>query len=212
MLLSAATERDLSVLARRAEQAAGHAPKPVEDRASVLAAKDGALLSLRADPDRGFFEEASGTILITAADLLGSRAERDHGVLDREADLLATTALHDPAERRLAGGRPIGLGPGAAGDFGWDERFSIVDNVTGQKFGDQVALANAGGRFHGPVTDPMPSTCPVPPLEQAEEALGVSVKRNPRRKTGSDSRRRLILGSGKLGGIVTPSVTLEQPS
>src|SRR5215217_5007308 len=93
VLLSAATERDLLALARRAEQAAGHPPKPVEDWASVLAAKDGALLSLRADLDRGFFEEASGTIVITAADLLGSRAERDHGVLDREADLLATTAL-----------------------------------------------------------------------------------------------------------------------
>src|SRR3954453_533228 len=93
VLLSAATERDLSVLARRAEQAAGHPPKPVQDWASVLAAKDGALLSLRADLDWGFFEETSGTVVITAADLLGSRAERDHGGLDREADLLATTAL-----------------------------------------------------------------------------------------------------------------------
>jgi transcription-repair coupling factor (superfamily II helicase) len=38
-------------------------------------------------------EETSGTVVITAADLLGSRAEREHGVLDREADLLATPAL-----------------------------------------------------------------------------------------------------------------------
>jgi hypothetical protein len=41
------------------------------------------------------------------------------------------------------------------------ERFgpgAIVDNVTGQKLCDHVAVANAGGRFHGPVSDPMPSS------------------------------------------------------
>ncbi|MDQ4061081.1 MAG: DEAD/DEAH box helicase, partial [Pseudomonadota bacterium] len=82
VVVAAIAERDSRVLARRAEQAVGRPPERVADWDAVTAAPAGALLALQLDLDAGFVDGASGTTVVAAADLLGSRAMR---AADREA-------------------------------------------------------------------------------------------------------------------------------
>ena len=75
ILISAPSDRDLRVMLRRAEQATGQAPQLAADWATVQAGPRGAVSGLRVDLDRGFIDEGSGTVVVTSADLLGSRAQ-----------------------------------------------------------------------------------------------------------------------------------------
>jgi len=79
LVLAAATDRDIGRLARRSEQALGRPPDPAEDWRAVEAAPAGAVLTLRADLDRGFVLREEGIVLVAAPDLLGSRAESPEG-------------------------------------------------------------------------------------------------------------------------------------
>ncbi|HYF55062.1 MAG TPA: DEAD/DEAH box helicase, partial [Salinarimonas sp.] len=71
VVLAAATARDAARLAR----AAGDEAEPAADWSAVAAAPAGALLALALDLEAGFRDEAAGATLVSAADLLGSRAE-----------------------------------------------------------------------------------------------------------------------------------------
>jgi transcription-repair coupling factor (superfamily II helicase) len=85
VVLASAVEGDLRTLVRHAGRAAGRAPVPVKDWASVREAPEDALLSLRAELEEGFVDPATGTVVITARDLLGSRAKTP----DSEAQVIA---------------------------------------------------------------------------------------------------------------------------
>ncbi len=76
IVLSAGKARVLAELGERAERALGEPPRPVERWDDVAAAEPGALLSLALSAEAGFVDGAAGVMLITASDLLGSRAER----------------------------------------------------------------------------------------------------------------------------------------
>ncbi|MFL5078335.1 MAG: helicase-related protein [Microvirga sp.] len=75
IVISAPSDRDLRAMLRRAKQATGLAPELAGDWASVQTASGGSVWGLRADLDRGFIDEGSGTVVVTSADLLGSRAQ-----------------------------------------------------------------------------------------------------------------------------------------
>ena len=68
-------ERDLRFLGRRVAKALGRELEPVADWTRVKRAKKGSLLSLAVAIERGFRRD--GVLGVAAADLLGSRAERD---------------------------------------------------------------------------------------------------------------------------------------
>jgi len=91
-------ERDLRFLSRRVAKAVGAAIVPVERWSAVADAAPGSLLSLPLAAERGFVRAAGeGIVLaVAAADLLGSRAERDDAA-DRPAD----NALFDLGEIRV---------------------------------------------------------------------------------------------------------------
>jgi transcription-repair coupling factor (superfamily II helicase) len=74
IVLAAAEERDLAVLARRAAAAAGTAATRVADWQTVVDAPPHSLLTLRADFEAGFLVPSANAAVIAAADLLGSRA------------------------------------------------------------------------------------------------------------------------------------------
>ncbi|MBA2934512.1 DEAD/DEAH box helicase [Sphingomonas sp. CGMCC 1.13654] len=69
------SERDLRFLTRRAAAALKQSPKPVGSWTDVLGAEPGTVLTLAMPAERGF--RRPGVLAIAAADLLGSRAERD---------------------------------------------------------------------------------------------------------------------------------------
>ncbi|NTS63557.1 DEAD/DEAH box helicase [Sphingomonas sp. HHU CXW] len=86
--------RDLRFLRRRVAKAMKQEPVAVASWAEVAAAKPGAFLMLELATDRGFRRE--GVLAIAAADLLGSRAERD-----TTSTGPADTALFDFGEIRI---------------------------------------------------------------------------------------------------------------
>ncbi|WP_229664486.1 TRCF domain-containing protein [Sphingomonas metalli] len=69
------SERDLRFLARRLAAMLGQAVTPVASWAAVRAGEPGSVSALAMPAERGFRRE--GVLAIAAADLLGSRAERD---------------------------------------------------------------------------------------------------------------------------------------
>jgi transcription-repair coupling factor (superfamily II helicase) len=86
IVLAAASGADRKALARRAKAVLDRTPEPAADWAAVLASEPGALLTLDLDLDAGFVDADSGTALVAAADLLGSRA----GAAGTEAPPVAT--------------------------------------------------------------------------------------------------------------------------
>jgi transcription-repair coupling factor (superfamily II helicase) len=94
ILISAPNDRDLRAMLRRAERATGQAPHVVGDWVSVQAYAPGSVLGLRADLDRGFIDEESGTVVVTSADLLGSRAQLEPEVGRQNPAGLGRDDLH----------------------------------------------------------------------------------------------------------------------
>jgi transcription-repair coupling factor (superfamily II helicase) len=85
--------RDLRFLARRVAKALGSDPAPVRSWADAIAAKSGSLLMLEMPLRRGFRHD--GLVAITAADLLGSRAQRDLDAPSADAaQIFALGELH----------------------------------------------------------------------------------------------------------------------
>jgi transcription-repair coupling factor (superfamily II helicase) len=74
LVLAATERRDARGLLRALRAATDEQPVRAADWADVLAAPRGSVLTLVAHADRGFVEVARGIALVTAADLLGSRA------------------------------------------------------------------------------------------------------------------------------------------
>jgi transcription-repair coupling factor (superfamily II helicase) len=77
IVLAAATDRDARALARAAEKGLNRRPEPAGSWAAALGRPAGSLVALRLDLDAGFVDAASGTVVVAAADLLGSRAGAD---------------------------------------------------------------------------------------------------------------------------------------
>jgi transcription-repair coupling factor (superfamily II helicase) len=93
VVLAAATDRDGRALARVAARALGRRPEPAEDWDAALARPPGSLVALRLDLDAGFVDKASETVVIAAADLLGSRARAEAAVTAPGALPLADAEL-----------------------------------------------------------------------------------------------------------------------
>ncbi len=74
VVLTAADAGDLEVMCRRAEQAAGGAPRPLEAWQSALDAPARSVLALQVDFEAGFLLPSLNIAVVAAADLLGSRA------------------------------------------------------------------------------------------------------------------------------------------
>ena len=95
------SERDLRFLRRRVAKALKDEPVTVSGWNKVARAKRGALLTLEASADRGF--RRKGVRAIAAADLLGSRAEReqvagapsDGGLLDTSEIRIGDVVVHE---------------------------------------------------------------------------------------------------------------------
>jgi len=79
VLLTAGAEGDLRTLTRRAARATSREPQPVKGWAEVLAAPAGALLSLSVELEAGFINADANVAVVTARDLLGSRARTADG-------------------------------------------------------------------------------------------------------------------------------------
>jgi transcription-repair coupling factor (superfamily II helicase) len=77
IVLAAATDRDARALARAAEKGLHRRPEPAGSWPAALGRPAGSLVALRLDLDVGFVDAASGTVVVAAADLLGSRAGAD---------------------------------------------------------------------------------------------------------------------------------------
>ena len=86
--------RDLRFLQSRVAKAAGEEIASAASWAEMMAAPPGALLTLAMPVDRGFRRE--GVLAVAAADLLGSRAEREDGTVGR-----VDTTLFDLGEIRI---------------------------------------------------------------------------------------------------------------
>jgi transcription-repair coupling factor (superfamily II helicase) len=84
------SDRDLRFLTRRIEKRLETAAQHATDWSAVRAAPEGTLLTLAAPGDRGF--RRSGVLAIAAADLIGSRAEREDGAAHRVDLSLVQTA------------------------------------------------------------------------------------------------------------------------
>jgi transcription-repair coupling factor (superfamily II helicase) len=76
IVLAAAAERDVRMLARIAEGALGTQPRKVLDWYSVLAEKRGNVLALSAPLDAGFILPPQHISVVAAPDLIGSRASQ----------------------------------------------------------------------------------------------------------------------------------------
>ncbi len=84
--------RDLRFLTKRIEKAVDATATALNDWAAVAKAPKGSLLTLAAPADRGF--ATKGVLAVAAADLIGSRADRDDGAVRRvDPDLLQTTEI-----------------------------------------------------------------------------------------------------------------------
>lgn len=84
--------RDLRFLTKRIEKAVDASATTLDDWAAVAKAPKGSLLTLAAPADRGF--ATKGVLAVAAADLIGSRADRDDGAVRRvDPDLLQTTEI-----------------------------------------------------------------------------------------------------------------------
>ena len=84
--------RDLRFLTKRIEKAVDASATALDDWAAVAKAPKGSLLTLAAPADRGF--ATKGVLAVAAADLIGSRADRDDGAVRRvDPDLLQTTEI-----------------------------------------------------------------------------------------------------------------------
>ncbi|OWK28526.1 transcription-repair-coupling factor [Sphingomonas mucosissima] len=117
------TERDLRFLARRIEKRLNTSAQSAADWRAVLDAPKGTFLTLAAPADRGFRRE--GVLAVAAADLLGSRAERQDGAAER-VDLsfvqtaeirVGDTVIHeDHGIGVVAGIEPLPSTDGSGGD------------------------------------------------------------------------------------------------
>jgi transcription-repair coupling factor (superfamily II helicase) len=76
VLLTAAVRSDLAALTRRTSRVLEQPVQPVRSWDEAAAAEPGAVLALEADLDDGFLDKAAGLAVVTARDLLGSRAKR----------------------------------------------------------------------------------------------------------------------------------------
>jgi transcription-repair coupling factor (superfamily II helicase) len=74
-ILFTGSRRDLRFLGRRIEQALGEAPRPIETWREVRGAAAGTLLAAAVELDAGWVEP--GLMVVTAADMLGSRTHAD---------------------------------------------------------------------------------------------------------------------------------------
>ncbi|PVE57985.1 DEAD/DEAH box helicase [Arthrobacter sp. TPD3018] len=84
--------RDLRFLTKRIEKAVDASATALDDWTAVAKAPAGSLLTLAAPADRGF--ATKGVLAVAAADLIGSRADRDDGAVRRvDPDLLQTTEV-----------------------------------------------------------------------------------------------------------------------
>ncbi|WP_295562158.1 TRCF domain-containing protein [uncultured Sphingomonas sp.] len=84
--------RDLRFLTKRIEKAVDASATALDDWTAVAKAPKGSLLTLAAPADRGF--ATKGVLAVAAADLIGSRADRDDGAVRRvDPDLLQTTEI-----------------------------------------------------------------------------------------------------------------------
>ncbi|PAV72473.1 hypothetical protein WR25_19571 [Diploscapter pachys] len=84
--------RDLRFLTKRIEKAVDASATALDDWTAVAKAPKGSLLTLAAPADRGF--TTKGVLAVAAADLIGSRADRDDGAVRRvDPDLLQTTEI-----------------------------------------------------------------------------------------------------------------------
>ena len=84
--------RDLRFLTKRIEKAVDASATALDDWTTVAKAPKGTLLTLAAPADRGF--ATKGVLAVAAADLIGSRADRDDGAVRRvDPDLLQTTEI-----------------------------------------------------------------------------------------------------------------------
>jgi transcription-repair coupling factor (superfamily II helicase) len=90
VVLAAASEQDLQTLVRHAARALGCDAAPVPDWASVQAAAAGRLLRLPADIDRGFRDPRERISIVTARDLLGSRAQSPDTATARPSEIAGT--------------------------------------------------------------------------------------------------------------------------
>ncbi|WP_200840824.1 DEAD/DEAH box helicase, partial [Geminicoccus flavidas] len=75
VVLAASDPRPLRTLASRARQATGRSAAAAKDWQEAVAAQPGTLLTLALPVRHGFVDQATGTAVIAAADLLGTRAE-----------------------------------------------------------------------------------------------------------------------------------------
>lgn len=125
--------RDLRFLGRRAAKPLGSAPQQVESWAEVLAAKPGSALALAMPAERGFRRD--GVLAVAAADLLGSRAERDE-IGHAPADM----ALRDIGEIRV-GDVVVHEDHGIATVAG----LAPMAGAEGDDPGDAIALTYADG-------------------------------------------------------------------
>ena len=84
--------RNLRFLTKRIEKAVDASATALDDWTAVAKAPKGSLLTLAATADRGF--TTKGVLAVAAADLIGSRADRDDGAVRRvDPDLLQTTEI-----------------------------------------------------------------------------------------------------------------------
>ncbi|MCP3735771.1 DEAD/DEAH box helicase [Sphingomonas sp. RP10(2022)] len=84
------SDRDLRFLTRRVEKALALTATPAADWAAVRDAAPGSLLTLALAAERGFHRD--GVLAVAAADLIGSRADRDDGIVQRVDLSLVQTA------------------------------------------------------------------------------------------------------------------------
>ncbi|TCP37053.1 helicase-related protein [Sphingomonas sp. BK235] len=122
------SDRDLRFLRRRVAKALKDEIAPVDSWAQVASAKKGALVALALPADRGFRRD--GVVAVAAADLLGSRAERE-SLATAPADL----ALFETGEIRV-------------GDVVVHEEHGIgvvlgLERLPGEEDGDAIKLGYA---------------------------------------------------------------------
>jgi transcription-repair coupling factor (superfamily II helicase) len=127
--------RDLRFLRRRVAKAVKREPEQVASWAEVMTAEDGAFVLLEMAIDRGFRRD--GILAVAAADLLGSRAERD-ATLTGPTD----TALFDFGEIRV-GDVVVHEEHGIGVVAGLERMHADEGNGSGSVGGDAIKLTYA---------------------------------------------------------------------
>jgi transcription-repair coupling factor (superfamily II helicase) len=97
IVLTAGSGEILERLCRRAERATGRHPEPVSDWQTVLNAGKPSLLSLKADLQAGFLDEAQDIAVVAAPDVFGSRVRSGQDALST----MPASSLLDAAQFHL---------------------------------------------------------------------------------------------------------------